>query len=100
MEVIGWFAKNFEIYEKVSRILIPNFTEPINFEIKLIRFPEVEKALLGDEERKEYQRMLSIVENLYGIATKETLKVYISLVGTKKSYIKIRTFWKKCIKLK
>lgn len=72
-DTIGWFAKDIEIFEKVSQVIfsskasqIPVGLTPPNLDNPtILRLPDYERFIIEPEAREEYDRMLKIVEKTF-----------------------------------
>lgn len=72
-DTIGWFAKDIEIFEKVSQVIfsskasqIPVGLTPPNLDSPtILRLLDYERFIIEPEAREEYDRMLKIVEKTF-----------------------------------
>ncbi len=67
LDSFGWFAKDFETYRKVGKVLLgDDAAHPWTGKPRTFRIAALDALLMGDAEDREYERMAGIVAGVLG----------------------------------
>uniref|UniRef100_A0A914CMS8 Amidase domain-containing protein n=1 Tax=Acrobeloides nanus TaxID=290746 RepID=A0A914CMS8_9BILA len=83
-DTIGWFAKDIEVFETVSKVIfssnashVPSGLIPPTLENPtLYRMPDYERFIIGLEAKEEFERILAIVNDTLGEIEKSRYLIY------------------------